>query len=134
MISNGPSLQRHLIEAFHIPPYDTEGGWDQVDYNCARFNFENPTQRKTAFLRNTTWPMVEHLILATIFSPSACRYTQNDGRLVAIQTFSTHVGQEVRFWNRYNYFNGYARTYSNTIKVVYVQRQHLLNVITTYPV
>lgn len=134
MIGNGPYLRRHLIKAFHIPPNDTEGGWDQVDFNCARLNFENQTQRKTAFLRYTTWPMVEQLTLATIASPFAYRYTQDDGRQVAIQTFSTLVGQEVRFWNGYNHFDGYARAYTNTIKVVFVQRQYLLNVITVYPV
>lgn len=129
------------MDALHIPTEDTECGWNQLDYDCAWFNFENPTQSKTAFLRYTTWTTIEQLILATITSPFAYRYTQNDGRLVAIQTFSTPVGQQVRFWNGVNHFQVYTRDYRNTLKVVYdldpmsSYSQHpLINVITVYPI
>lgn len=141
IICNSLSLQQHLMEALHVPTEDTEYGWNQVDYDCARFNFEHPTKRKTAFLRYTTWPTIEQRISATIASPLANKYTQNDGRLVAKETFSTPVGQEVRFWNGVNNFDGYAKAYRNTLKVVFNldpmsnYSQHLLiNVITVYPV
>ena len=144
MICNSASVHRHLIEGFHLPTQENKAGWERVDYNCAKFNFENPKNRKTAFRRYTTWSKVEELILATILSSSSFKYTQEDGRLVAINTFHTTVGQQAKFQNGVNQVDGYVRADTNTLKVVYDHfnptrghsqpEQHLFIIITAFPI